>query len=256
MKLKSKLGLLFATLILAPGAVTYAQEYHFFTQATKDGCQSIITEAGQRECTRTQELKNKACAVAVEADPGKQERMIAAYKEKKERLDRGQVPDADKQRLAETVRTQKDELDRAKEAASKGISIAQDCVTARENVQTWFKETGISLTERTRDDALRLRKDLLEKLADTQKKQTDAKSKRDAQPRDSGAQSDYDRATDEMRNAEKALEQFNNKYGKDIENWASVLIGKYKAEAESHKKPTADAEARRENCKKVANMSY
>ena len=103
--------------------------------------------------------------------------------------------------------------------------------------------------------ALRKR-DLLEKLGDTQKKQADAKSKRDAQPRDSGAQSDYDRATDEMRNAEKALEQFNNKYGKDIENWASVLIDKYKSEAESHKKPTADAEARRENCKKVANMSY
>jgi hypothetical protein len=145
---------------------------------------------------------------------------------------------------------------RAKEAADKGISIAQNCVTARENVQKWFRETGIPLTERTRDDALRIRKDLLDKLADTQKKQADAKSKRDAQPRDSSAQSDYDRATDEMRGAEKALAQFNEKYGKDIEHWASVLIDQYKSEAESHKKPLADAEARRENCKKVAGMSY
>ena len=85
-------------------------------------------------------------------------------------------------------------------------------------------ETGIRLTEQTRDDALRLCKDLLDKLSDAQRTQADAKSKRDANPTDSGAQSDYDRPTRGMRNAEKALEQFNNKYGKDIERYASRLI--------------------------------
>jgi hypothetical protein len=256
MKTNRKLGLLFAALMLAPAAATHAAEYHFFTQATQKGCASIITESGQRECAAVQQAKNDACNVAIEADPDKQERLIAKYKEIKPRLDRGEVADADKDKLAQTVRTQKDELDRAKEAASKGISIAEKCVAARENVQKWFKETGIPLTERTRDDALRIRKDLLDKLADTQKKQADAKSKRDAQPRDSSAQSDFDRATDEMRNAEKALEQFNNKYGKDIENWASVLINQYKSEAESHEKPLAESRNRLEACKKVAGMSY
>jgi hypothetical protein len=129
-------------------------------------------------------------------------------------------------------------------------------VSARENVQKWFMETGIPLTERTRDDALRIRKDLLDKLADAQRKQADAKLKRDAKPGDSSAQSEYDRATEEMRNAEKALEQFNNKYGKDIERYASKLIGHYRSEKESHERPLTQARNRAENCRRVDNMSY
>lgn len=185
-----------------------------------------------------------------------QERLIAKYKDAKERLDRGQVADADKDKLKDTVSQLKGALDANKDAARRGTSIAQGCVTARENVQKWFMETGIRLTEQTRDDALRLRKDLLDKLADAQRKQADAKAKRDTKPGDSSAQSDYDRATDEMRNAEKALEQFNNKYGKEIERYASRLIDQYKAEKESHERPLGEARSRVENCKKVDNMSY
>ncbi len=97
---------------------------------------------------------------------------------------------------------------------------------------------------------------VISKLSDAQRKQADAKSKRDAKPNDSSAQSDYDRATEEMRNAEKALEQFNSKYGKDIERYASKLIDQYKEEKESHEKPLTEARNRVENCKKVDNMSY
>jgi hypothetical protein len=154
------------------------------------------------------------------------------------------------------VRTLKEQLDRAKAAAREGTSIAQGCVRAREDVQKWFAETGIPLTERTRDDAVRQRKELLDKLSEAQKKQADAKSKREAKPGDSSAQSEYDRATDEMRNAEKALEQFNNKYGKEIERYASKLIDQYRAERESHERPLSEARSRVENCKKLDNMSY
>jgi hypothetical protein len=165
-------------------------------------------------------------------------------------------PTLDKDKLKDTIRALKDELDVRKNDARKGTSIAQGCVTARENVQKWFMETGIPVTERTRDDALRIRKDLLDKLADAQRKQADAKSRRDAKPGDSSAQSEYDRATDEMRNAEKALEQFNNKYGKDIERYASKLIDQYRSEKESHERPLTEARHRVENCKKVDGMSY
>lgn len=258
----TKLGHLFAvgsaivlsTLGLAGAA--RAAEYNFYEQADKRGCASIITERGQDECERVQRAKNEACNVSVECDVDKQERTIAKYKEAKERLDRGQVADADKDRLKDTISALKDELDARKEAARKGTSIAQSCVNARENVQRWFMETGISLTERTRDDALRIRRDLLEKLADAQRKQADAKSKRDAKSDDSSAQSEYDRATEEMRNAEKALEQFNNKYGKDIERYASRLIDQYKSEKDSHERPLTEAKNRVENCKKVDNVSY
>ena len=254
--MKRKLGLAFLTLMLPLAAAVYAAEYNFYEQADKKGCASIITERGQDECARVQRAKDDVCKVGIECDADKQERLIATYKETKDRLDRGQVADADKDKLKETVRTLKEQLDRAKAAAREGASLAQGCVTARENVQKWFMETGIRLTEQTRDDALRLRKDLLDKLSDAQRKQADAKSRCDAKPGDSSAQSEYDRATEEMRNAEKALEQFNNKYGKDIERYASRLIDQYKAEKESHERPLSEARNRVENCKKVDNMSY
>jgi hypothetical protein len=253
--MKTKLGLAFATTLGLTVAV-YASEYNFYEQADKKGCSSIITERGQDDCARVQRAKDDACNVAVDCDVDKQERTIAKYKEAKDRLDRGQVADADKDKLKDTVRALKDELDTRKADARKGTSIVQGCVTARENVQKWFMETGIPLTERTRDDALRIRKDLLDKLADAQRKQTEAKSKRDAKPGDSSAQSDYDRATDELRSAEKALEQFNNKYGKDIERYASRLIDQYKSEKESHERPLTEARKRVDNCKKVDDMSY
>jgi hypothetical protein len=254
--MKTKFGLVLAMTTLGLTVVVYASEYNFYEQADKNGCSSIITERGQDECARVQRAKDDACKVPVDCDVDRQERTIAKYKEAKERLDRGQVADADKDKLKDTVRALKDELDVRKDDARRGTSIAQGCVTARENVQKWFMETGIPLTERTRDDALRLRKDLLDKLADAQRKQADAKSKRDAKPGDSSAQSEYDRATDEMRDAERALEQFNNKYGKDIERYASKLIDHYRSEKESHDRPLTETRNRVDNCKKVDNMSY
>jgi len=249
-------GAVIAMLTLGVGVAAQASEYNFYEQADKKGCASIITERGQSDCAAAQKRKDDACNVAVECDVDKQEKTIAKYKEAKERLDSGKVNDSDKDKLKDTVRDLKDELDRRKEAARKGTSLAQDCVRAREEVQKWFIDTGIPLTERTRDDALRLRRDLLDKLADTQKKQADAKARRDAKPGDSSAQSDYDRATSDMRDAEKALEQFNSKYGKDIERYASKLVDHYKAEKESHEKPLQDSKNRLENCKKVDNLSY
>lgn len=254
--MKTKVGLAFGMITSGMAIAVYAAEYNFYEQADRKGCASIITERGQSDCAAVQRRKDELCSVPVECDVDKQERTIAKYKEAKERLDRGQVADADKDRLKESVRILKDALDTAKNGARKGTSDAQACVTGRENVQKWFAETGIPLTERTRDDALRQRKDLLDKLADAQKKQADAKSKRDAKPGDSSAQSDYDRATEEMRNAEKALEQFNNKYGKDIERYASRLIDQYRAERESHERPLTETRNRVDNCKKVDNLSY
>lgn len=254
--MKIYFGLASAMAALGLTVEVYASEYNFYEQADKKGCSSIITERGQDECARVQKAKDDACSVPVSCDVDKQERTIAKYKEAKDRLDRGQVADADKDKLKDAIRVFKEQLDLGKEAARKGTSYAQACVTARENVQKWFMETGISLTERARDDALRQRKDLLDKLADAQKKQAEAKAQRDAKPGDSNRQRDYDRATDDMRNAEKALEQFNTRYGKDIERYASRLIDQYKAERESHERPLSEAKNRVDNCKKVDNMSY
>ncbi len=241
---------------LGLAVAVHAAEYNFYEQADKKGCASIITERGQDECARTQRRKDEACSAPVDCDVDKQERTISKYKEAKEQLDRGQVAEADKDKLKEKIQAFKDELDARKDGARRGVTTAQECVTARENVQKWFSETGIALTERTRDDALRVRRDLLDKLADMQKKQAEAKTKRDANPNDSGLQRDYDRATEDMRDAEKALEQFNSKYGKDIERYATKLIDQYKSEKESHERPLNEMKNRVENCKKLDNLSY
>jgi len=254
MKTKACLG--FALIALWPAVAAFASEYNFYEQADKKGCASIITERAQGDCAAVQKRKDELCSVPVECDVDKQERTVAKYKEAKDRLDRGQVADADKDKLRESVRLLKEALDTAKGGARKGTSDAQACVYARENVQKWFAETGMRLTEQTRDEALNLRRGLLEKLTETQKKQAEAKANREAKPRDSSAQSEYENATNDMRNAEKALEQFNNKYGKDIERYASKLIDQYKSEKESHEKPLSEARNRVANCKKVDDMSY
>jgi len=250
------LAIVVIVVMFCVGVAAQASEYNFYEQADKRGCASVITERGQADCAAVQRRKDDLCGVPVDWDPDRQEKTIVKYKEAKERLDSGKVNDSDRDKLKDTVRDLKDELDRRKDAARRGTSDAQSCVRAREDVQKWFMETGIPLTERTRDDALRLRKDLLDRLSEAQRKQADAKSKRDAKPDDSSAQSEYDRATEEMRNAEKALEQFNIKYGKDIERYATRLIDHYKSEKESHERPLSEAQNRVENCKKVDNMSY
>jgi hypothetical protein len=172
--MRTKVGLAFGMITVGLAVAVYAAEYNFYEQADRKDCASIITERGQSDCAAVQRRKDELSSVPIECNVDKQERTIAKYKEAKERLDRGQVADADKEKLKEAVRILKDTLDTAKNAARKGTSDAQACVTGRENVQKWFADTGIPLTERTRDDALRQRKDLLDKLADAPKKQADA----------------------------------------------------------------------------------
>ena len=101
----------------------------------------------------------------------------------------------------------KDDLDQRKEQARRNTSLADTCVQRREDVQRWFEQKAIPITEHARDEALRERKDLLDKLADAQQKVRDAKDKRDARPGDSGAQDEYARAVDDLRAVEKALEE-------------------------------------------------
>jgi hypothetical protein len=249
-------GLAIAMVALNLNVTASAEERKFYVQSGKEGCESIITERGEDECRGVQEKKDNACRIPVECEVDRQERLIERYKQAKEQLEQGNVADSDKERLAKTVSDLKEDIEARKEAASRGIPIAEGCVTARENVQEWFMKTAIPLTESTRDEALQQRKELLEKLAESQKKQAEAKSARESKPDDSSAQREYDSATEEMRNAEQALAQFNEKYGKDIERNAERLIEHYQAENASHDKPLQDMKNRVENCKKIENMSY
>lgn len=119
------MGLVLGVVTLGLGMAAYAAEYNFYEQADKKGCSSIITERGQSDCAAVQRRKDDVCSVPVECDVDKQERLIAKYTEAKDRLERGQVADADKDKLEDTVRTLKEQLDANKDAARKGSSVAE-----------------------------------------------------------------------------------------------------------------------------------
>jgi len=254
--MRVKAGIAIGLVLVGFASIASAEELNFCRQTTKKGCDSIITERGQQECDRAQREKNDKCNVSASCDVSDQERLISKYKDAKERLDRGQVNDADKDKLRDNVRLMKDQLDANKEAARRAAQQADDCVKARKDVQKWFADVGVPLTERTRDGLMRDRKDLLDKLEDGLRKQRDAKSKRDASPNDSSAQSDYDRASETVRDVERRLREFKERYGEDIDVCASRLLRHYDEERERHKQPIEEAENRREKCRKLDNMSY
>ena len=84
--MKTKVGTVFVMISLGLAAAVYGAEYNFYAQADKKGCVSIITERGQDECARVQRAKDDACSVPVVCEVDQHERLIAKYKEQKERL--------------------------------------------------------------------------------------------------------------------------------------------------------------------------
>lgn len=206
--MRAKVGIAIGMLWLGFANAGYADELNFCRQTSKKGCESIITERGQENCASEQRAKNEACNVSLPCEVNDHERLIAKYKDAKERLDRGQVNDSDKDRLKDNVRLMREQIEINKEGARRGAKLADACVTARKNVQKWFAGTGVPLTERTRDGLMRDRKELLDKLEESLRKQRDAKSKRDSNPSDSSAQTDYDRASEATRNIERLLKDF------------------------------------------------
>jgi hypothetical protein len=240
--------------LVALSAPVRAQNFNAF--ASQDGCKSVIADRERSTCEDLQRTKNDTCNRMLDCDLDKQQRQIDKYNDAKKQLDSGSIADADKDRLKQTIRELKDDLDARKDAARKGIEPADKCVRARTDVQEFFERVAIPLTERLRDAALKERQGLLDQLAAAQEKVRNAKDKRDKSPGDSSASSDYDAAVSALRDVEKKLETFNSTYGPDIPYNAEQLIRRYKDGKASHQKPIDEAKNRYENCKKLDNLSY
>ena len=222
----------------------------------RKGCESIVKDRERSECQDISRRKNEACNQTASCDFDRHKRDIEEYNEAKKQLADGRVADADKGRLEQKIRELKDKLDSRKSAAPDVMKIAQGCIDARARVQDWFKNTAIPVTERARDDAMKLRKELLDKLKEADERRSKAKDKRDANPNDSSAKDDYERASQAYRDAEKALEQFNDRYGREVERHAGRLIDQYKDERDRHDDPTKQAENRLQKCKDLVGLSY
>jgi hypothetical protein len=232
-----------------------ASAQNFEVQSGKRGCESMLTTTMEGACRSLSVAKDRYCALPTDCDVDRQERTIAQYKEAQKRLDDAALADADKGRQKDTIDQLKREIDERRATASAGIGIAKGCVEAREVVQKGFA-TASQMTDDARRGALREREALVAQLQDAQKKRDDAKVKRDADPNDSSARSDWEREAEAVRRVEKQLETFNDTYGKDIDRHADRLLQQYRDEAQSHQKPLEEAKSRVQNCEKVASLSY
>lgn len=249
-------GVVAATLIgiLAHGA--WSADNNFKASGQNKGCDSIITDSGQRACRDVQGEKNKQCNTATDCDPRQQERSISDYSDAVTRFKDGKYAKSDEETFKRSIRDMKDKLDAKKQAGVDGQKVANACIAARDNVQKWFEKTAIPLTESTRDSALSERKVLLENLEAAKKKKADAKDRLDKNRADTQAERDLNDASDAIRKAEDALAAFNNKYGEDVKYWADRLISHYNDEKTNHDTPSKQAESRLENCKRVEGLSY
>ncbi|MFK7930362.1 MAG: hypothetical protein AB8H79_19395 [Myxococcota bacterium] len=246
-----------ATLCFATTAVVglaYANSFEAATQ--KSGCASIVFDGGESACKSVQSKKNNVCNQPGTCDARGFSKLVDEYEEAKENLESGKVAAANKSKLEDKVEDLKEKLDDLKDKAADYVEIGEECVKARASVQEWFESVAIRGTTEARDDAIDERKRLLGKLEDAQDEVRDTKKVRDAKPTDSRAESEWESATDDLRDVEAKLEKLNKKYGKSISDNADRLVKKYKDEAEKHEGPSEQAQGRRDKCKKVLATRY
>jgi hypothetical protein len=208
-----------------------AEADNFEVSSGKKGCESVIKERERSDCQALSRKKNETCNVSASCDLVKQKRQIDEYNAAKDKLKT--INDSDRSRLEQTIRELKDALDVRKSAAPDVEKIAQSCIDMRATIQDWFKNTAIPLTERARDEAMRARRDLVDKLKAAVERREKAKEKRDANPNDSSAKDDHERAASAHRDVEKELEAHNDRYGRDIERHAGRLVDPHRVQAGS-----------------------
>ena len=135
-----------------------------------------------------QDAKNTACNRSSECELSKQEDWAKEYDELYRWWDNegNKLPDnsfkSDKQRK---MRDLERRLVNGRTAATAGVTIANECIQARNAVQKWFENVAIPLTERTRNELVPIRRDLVDKFNETKTKREEAK-KYDDKPNDDG----------------------------------------------------------------------
>jgi hypothetical protein len=233
---------------------SWANNKNFKAAADKSGCESIITTDGIEACKRNSEAKNRACNRASSCELDKQERWAKEYNELVEKWPK--MSDYEKERYRRAIRDLRDDLDRGKNAANAGVTIATECVAARNAVQKWFEDTAIPLTERTKNELVPMRKALVEKFNETKTKREDAKKKYEDKPNDDNLRREWEAARDANIEAGRKLDEFDKTYGPDIEYYADKLVRHYQAEKTNHDTPSREAENRLEKCTKTVAVKY
>jgi len=205
------------------------------TDPGKTGCDSVM-ESRHSECNDLNAKKDRACQVQGSCDFDKHIAQIAEYKAAVERLNLGQIAEADRDSFKASIEKMKAELDARKNDAEANERAARECADAREAVYDFLDDDVIPDTERAADEANDRREDLLEELDKAEVVQQAAKDKRDElagidPEKDKARWDEYVKMRDEYeknaaayRDAEARLAEFTRTHGNDIDRYVQRLV--------------------------------
>lgn len=214
---------------------------------------------GIDECKKVQGTKNTACNRSTTCEVDKQEEWKKSYDElyKWWSSEGSKLPDnsfkSDKQRQ---MRELVDKLVAGKSAGAAGVTIANECITARNAVQKWFENTAIPLAEKVKNELVPMRKALVEKFNETKTKREDTKKKSEDNPKDDGLRREWESARDANIEAGRKVDEFDKTYGPDIEYNHDRVVRYWGSEKTNHDEPSKQAENRLAKCERVVKVEW
>lgn len=249
--------------LLASGALAQ----NFYELSGRTGCDSVI-ESRRGKCGDLNAYKDRVCQMQGSCDFDKHLAQIAEYKAAMERLESGQLAEADRGSFKESIDKMKAELDARRKEADGNERAARECADGRQAVYDFFDGDVVPDTERAANEAKDRRKGLLNEIDKAEVLQRAAKDKRDelagADPEKDRARWDeyvkmrdeYERNAAAYREAETKLAEFNRTHGDDIDRYLERLVAYYRSEQVGHRTAIEEQKNRSENCGKLAYLSY
>ncbi|MEO8703141.1 MAG: hypothetical protein ABI867_24055 [Kofleriaceae bacterium] len=227
------------------GVALAGDDYDFENFARSTGCESVIFSDRRSQCSSLQSAVNKFCKeTPFECSLTDFNKTLGEYNSAK-----GQMANTDDEKKAKLEKTKRlwKELDSFKKKAIYGEPIAAECVRNRNSIMEHFSET-IRKTESAGKAQLDVRKALIDKLRESEKRRDEAKAKRDSTPNDDSLKRAYDEAVEAFRKVEQELGEFNKKNGQDIEKNYLRLNEGYRYGNEKHKEERDNQSNRWNNC--------
>jgi uncharacterized protein (DUF3084 family) len=254
-----RFGLGFVAL-LAITSVGSANDENFKNAAARPACLSMITESLISECTAIQQTKNTVCNRPTECLPDKQEAWAREYDELYRWWDSAgkSAPDNDykadrKRKMSELVSY----MEAQKRLAEAGMPIAKECITARDNVQKFFENRAAPVATDVKNKLVPMRRALVDKFNETKTKREDAKSKYESGgSKDDNLKREWEAARDANIKAGQELDDFDKKYGPEIQYNFDKLIAYYQSEKTNHDPVSKQAEVRLQKCETSAKVQW
>jgi hypothetical protein len=260
MKTIKRFGFGLGVVVIALASHGLANDKNFKNANGYRGCDSIITRDGITECKAVQTAKNVACNRASTCEFDKQESWAREYDALYRWWDNEGKKLPDNQYKSDQQRKMRDlvtNLTNGRAAANAGITIAKECIAARDAVQKWFESRAIPLANDVRNELVPKRRTLVDKFNETKNKREEAKKKyEDGGSKDDNLKREWEAARDANIKAGQELDDFDKQYGPDIQYYFDNLISHYQSEKTNHDTPSREAENRLTRCDRTVNVEW